>query len=237
MDAPKNTDRLNRFYGDIARVQNRSIMSFITSKNILDIGCGYGFLTKQILDEKAGVNVVGIDIDREALELGKRMYGLDNKYGSVYSLDFKDSSFSTIILREAVHHFDVSNNLMAALKEISRVCAKELIIFDPNPNWIVKISRKIVKHKDEEVSLQTLIKALKENGFSVKKCIWRDVIAFPLSGGFVGPELIPNNKFIKNIVIKVDMYMNNILKCLNIQKYFCWRYLIYATKESGENNE
>jgi hypothetical protein len=84
---------------------------------------------------------------------------------------------------------------------------------------------------DPEASCGYVVKALKESGFAVIALKWRDVIAFPLSGGFVGKEFVPNIKFFKNIIMMLDMIINSALSRLNVQKYFCWRYLIYATKQ------
>jgi SAM-dependent methyltransferase len=224
--------RLGRFYGDVARCQNREIINLITGRRVLDIGCGYGYLINQIRLEKKGVELFGIDIDPEAIDMAGRLYGVNAKNMSVYKLDFPNGYFDTVILREVIHHFDSHDNLKAALTEIRRVCAKELIIFDPNPNWIVKFSRKIIRHVDPEAPYDYILKALEESGFKVNSLKWRDVVAFPMSGGFVGREFVPNIKFFKSIVMALDKFFNIILSKLRIQKHFCWRYLIYATKGS-----
>lgn len=41
--------RLDKFYGEVAYLQNRDIIALITGKKILDVGCGYGFLVHQIV--------------------------------------------------------------------------------------------------------------------------------------------------------------------------------------------
>ena len=230
MDITNKEKRLHRFYGDVAKLQNTDIIKLITSRRVLDIGCGYGTLIKQIMDEKPGVEVVGIDIDPESISKARNLYGLNVKPVSVYDMDFSDNSFETVILREAIHHFDGPDNLDRALTEIRRVCSKELIVFDPNPNWIVKLSRKLIRHKDPEAPLKTVLRALRSKGFMVKTCKLRDVIAFPLSGGFVGRELVPNIKFIKDVILMLDSTINVLLRMLGIEKFFCWRYVIYAVK-------
>ena len=226
--------RLNRFYGDVANSQNSEIINLITGSRILDVGCGYGFLIRQIRKEKAGAEIVGIDIDPESIEAASKLYGIDVRNMSVFKLDFPDGYFDTVILREAIHHFNTHDNLKAALNEIKRVCGKELIVFDPNPNWIVKLSRKIIHHVDQEAPCSYVVKALEQSGFAVLSLKWRDVIAFPLSGGFVGKELVPNIKICKNIVMMLDKALNISLSSLSIQKHFCWRYLIYATKQDRD---
>lgn len=226
--------RLNRFYGDIARSQNRDIINLISGKRVLDIGCGYGTLINQIKKEKGHIEVAGIDVDEEAIKIAKHLYGIDVNPLSVYAMNFEDNSFDTVILRDAIHHFNADGNLKLVLNEIKRVCRKELIIFDPNPNWILRFSRKIINHEDPEAPLRDVVKALNDSGFKVEKCRWRDVIAFPLSGGFVGKELVPNINFFKKIIIVLDNCINFVLRTLKIQRYVCWRYLIYAVKANQD---
>lgn len=232
MQINNHIERIYRFYGDVAAWQNRDIINLISGKKVLDIGCGYGSLLNQIKKERKDTEVKGIDTDKEAIEIAQKLYGLKVKCGSVYKIDFSDNLFETVILRETIHHFNEADNLNLALREISRVCSKELIVFDPNPNWIVKISRKIINHKDPEMPLDVTIKTLEERGFYIKSYFLRDVFAFALSGGFVGLELVPNIRPIKRLIIEIDAKLNDILIFLNMQKHFCWRYLIYATKNN-----
>jgi len=222
--------RLNRFYGDVARLQNREIINLITGRKVLDIGCGYGYLLRQIKQEKTDTEVFGIDIDPEAIRMARSLYDLDVREMSVYKMDFPDGYFDTVILRDTMHHFAKNDDLINALREIRRVCGKELIILDPNPNWIVRFSRKLIGHVDHEVSCGYITDILEDNGFAVKTIMWRDLFAFPLSGGFIGPELIPNIGFLKKTVIFFDKVINSFLSVLHIQKHFCWRYIIYAAR-------
>ncbi len=222
--------RLKRFYGDVAFCQNRDIVGLVTGKKVLDIGCGYGSLISHIKNERPDLDVVGIDPDPQSRKMAKELYDIDVIDMSVYDLKFPDNSFTTVILRDAVHHFETKDELVKALKEIRRVSSNELIIFDPNPNWILKISRKFINHKDPEAPYEYVREELEKAGFKIKSTSLRDVIAFPLSGGFVGIELIPNNKVIKNFVIALDKALNTLFKVLKLQKFFCWRYIIHAVK-------
>lgn len=225
--------RLHRFYGDVASRQNRDIIDLITGRSVLDIGCGYGCLVDQIRREKRGVEVTGIDVDPESISMAKALYGIDVKPASVHKMDFADNAFDTVILRETIHHFEGEENLRSAFSEIRRVCGREIIIFDPNPNWVVKFSRKLIRHQDPEARLDDVVTVLESSGFNVKARRWRDVIAFPMSGGFVGMELVPNLDLFKKPILALDSFLNNVLRMLNLQRHICWRYLIYATKSDG----
>ncbi len=230
MDIKNKSSRLKRFYGDVAKDQNSSIVSLITGESILDIGCGYGTLIDQIRRSYPSKKVVGIDLDDDSIRMAKKIYDIEIKTMSAYKMDFPDNSFDTVILRETIHHFDSDEKLKLALREIHRVSSREVIIFDPNPNWVVKFSRILIKHKDPEAPLNKVIDEVKAAGFRVELCRWRDVMAFPLSGGFVGPELVPNIKIVKKAVMAIDRVMDKLLSLLRLQRYFCWRYLLRAVK-------
>jgi len=221
--------RLNRFYGDVAKDQNTDIIKFISGKNILDVGCGYGNLINQIKTEDKEAKVTGIDTDQDSILVAKKLYDINVRPISLYDMNFPEKHFDTVILREAIHHIKDDGMLERALDKIAKICKNGLVIFDPNPNWIVKLSRKLIKHKDPEARSEDVVKALEKAGFTVKTCKWRDVIAFPLSGGFVGKELVPNVRIIKRLVLKMDKIANYILSKLRIQRYVCWRYVIHAT--------
>lgn len=223
--------RLDRFYGDVARDQDDELISMITGHTVLDVGCGYGTLINRIRQRRPDLNVTGIDVDKDAIDGAMSMYGIKVDPVSIYETGFLDNKFDTVILREAVHHLGEGDGLVRVLKEIKRVCARELIVFDPNPNWLVKFCRRLASHEDPPMPLEILLKAMDEVGFKVVEKRWRDVVAFPLSGGFVGVEMVPNVSFIKKAVLGADRLFNTLLRKIGAQKIFCWRYLLYAVKE------
>jgi len=225
--------RLKRFYGEVARAQNRDIISLVTGRRVLDIGCGYGTLLDQLKREK-GLDAVGIDMDEEAVRMAKSLYGIDVVKSSFFDMDFGREQFDTVILRDAIHHLKSEGGIKRLLNRIKESRAKEVIIFDPNPNWLVKLSRRLIRHEDEEAHPEEVMKALEESNFKVKSFLRRDVIAFPLSGGFVGPELVPNVRFIKDSMMCIDAAINAFLKLTGMQRFFCWRYIIYALNEEKE---
>lgn len=230
MNIKNSSRRLCRFYGDVARRQNECIISLITGRSILDIGCGYGLLIEQLKRRHPSKEVTGIDLDDESIKIARDNYGLDVRRMSAYDMDFPDGSFDTVVLRETIHHFDSDEKLETAVREIYRVASKELIIFDPNPNWIVKVSRMLIRHKDPEASPERVKAALRKAGFKVSSCAFRDVAAFPLSGGFVGLEFVPNVGVIKRMVLAADGVVARAVSFVGLGRYLCWRYLIRAVK-------
>jgi hypothetical protein len=222
--------RLERFYGKVARSQNREIISLITGRTLLDVGCGWGLLLLQILQERPGIKAAGIDPDGQAVEYARRHFQIEAVQGDAFALPYADGSYDTVILRETIHHLAEHGKLADALKEIGRVCRKELIIFDPNPTWIVRFCRTLIRHVDPEAPLTLVLEQLPAAGFAVEKVRFRDVLAFPLSGGFVGKEFVPPLAWCMSLVLSLDRFLCRASHMLGIQQQVCWRYLIYARK-------
>jgi 2-polyprenyl-3-methyl-5-hydroxy-6-metoxy-1,4-benzoquinol methylase len=220
----KRATRLSEFYGRVAETQNKSIIKLITGNKVLDVGCGYGHLANQL--QRAGYKVAGIDADASSFEIAKKLYNVEIQINNLYESQIPDASFDTVVFRESIHHFIP----IKALREACRICNREIIIFDPNPTWILKVARKLIKHYDSVFNPYDIRKLLEALNFKIEYCGYRDVIAFPLSGGFVGRQLVPRIKVIENIILLFDMIINLFLEFMGLQFLFCWRYIIKAEK-------
>jgi 2-polyprenyl-3-methyl-5-hydroxy-6-metoxy-1,4-benzoquinol methylase len=98
----------------IQPVVNTAIEVFIEKKvkNILEIGCGSGFLSLELARNK--FNVMGIDISSESIEIAKRFAdnGLLESGNLRYEVDeflqrkFRKAEFDAIITMGAFHHFE-----------------------------------------------------------------------------------------------------------------------------------
>jgi hypothetical protein len=115
-----------------------------------------------------------------------------------------------------------------ALPEFARVATKEVAILKPNINFLVRVSRKLIRHKDYEAPLEVLLRVLEETGYIAHQINFRDVLAFPLSGGLVGYELVPHIKWLERFILEFDHLLVKVLKSVGFERYFCWRYLIVA---------
>lgn len=82
---------------------------------VLDLGCRYGALTRAYLE---GNDVVGLDIDREALaEAGK--LGIETHWADVEQpLELSDASFDVVVAGELLEHV---RDPAALLAEVGRV--------------------------------------------------------------------------------------------------------------------
>jgi ubiquinone/menaquinone biosynthesis C-methylase UbiE len=145
-------------------------------------------------------------------------------------LPFKENSFHTVVLRESLHHVP----WVKILPEILRICRREILIFEPNPNGFLRLSRKIISHQDQEVPLEPLLTYLRKYGVVVQGILYRDFIAFPLSGGFVGWEFVPPIKVLFSFLLWADRIVHALFYFLRIEKAVSWRYLVRGVKKESK---
>ena len=220
--------RLQRFYGAVASDQNRSILRWTTGRTVIELGCGYGTFVQEARIE--GKEAFGLDIEFPTLKAGISFYPRvkgDMIQGDMGCLPFKENSFHTVVLRESLHHVP----WVKILPEILRICRREILIFEPNPNGFLKLSRKIISHQDQEVPLEPLLTCLRRHGVVVQGILYRDFIAFPLSGGFVGWEFVPPIKVFFSFLLWVDRVVHALFCFLRIEKAVSWRYLVKGVKK------
>src|SRR5258708_27539488 len=87
---------------------------------VLDVGCGKGFLVKDLMLECPGLEAYGLDISRYALmhcekELVGRLH-----LGTAESLPFPDGSFDCVISLNTIHNL-TREGALVALREIQRL--------------------------------------------------------------------------------------------------------------------
>lgn len=87
---------------------------------ILDIGCGKGFLLYDFTEAVEGVEVVGLDISRYAIENSKEEIKNCLVEGTASSLPFADSEFDLVLSINTLHNLQTFE-LEAALTEMERV--------------------------------------------------------------------------------------------------------------------
>lgn len=223
-------------YAEISSEQNNEIWSWVTAPpgaRVMEIGCGYGKLISN--DPHRSRIAIGLDYELNPLVAGKQLWGERAAafvQGSTFMLPFADRSFHTVILRESLHHFkEHGGNVTDALKEIARICSDQLIVFDPNVNLILKASRWLVKHEDEVCNWPEAVEAMEQAGFKLQAMRFRDILAFPLSGGLVAPEFVRANTSSWKLVRWGDQMARRLLERLPLlQRQLCWRYLLVGIR-------
>jgi len=142
-----------------------------TSK-ILDIGCNYGSLINHLF-KKGYKNVYGIDINKEAINEGKKAYPPIKSRIIVYNgkkIPFKIESFDVVLMFDVIEHIPNIKGFME--QEVKRVLKPEGNLIFQTPNkwtnvpWEIIHQKSFTKWKNYHCSLQTnssLKSLLKEN--------------------------------------------------------------------------
>lgn len=112
----------------------------LRDKSVVDIGCGDGTFTIQLVTALGASSAVGVE-PSDAWKLGQEKYSIYEpavqiQHGSAYELDFPDKSFDVAIMRGVVHHLD---DPFGGLREMVRV-ARNVFLLEPNGyNPIIKL--------------------------------------------------------------------------------------------------
>ena len=112
------------------------IDSIDSSFEVLDVGCGGGFLSN-FLSEK-GLKVTGLDLSKESLEVAHifdRLKNVNYVYGDAYALPFENQSYDIVTCMDFLEHVSRPD---VVLKEISRVLKPGGMFFFHtfNRNWL-----------------------------------------------------------------------------------------------------
>ena len=121
---------LSNFFKKISAI----ISTLNITDSILEIGCGPGESSRQILKMLEGQHFEASEYDAGLVDLLKRAnFPVSVTHESVYTLNRQDNEFDCVILLEVLEHLD---DYRAALDEVFRVSKKHVIISVPNePLW------------------------------------------------------------------------------------------------------
>ncbi len=113
-------------------------------ERVLDVGCRTGEVAFDIA-QKTGAKVLGIDIDRESLEIGRekhRLPNLETIEADVYSWK-PDRTFDVIVLSNVLEHLEDRSNLLRKLAQSTK--AKRFLIRVPmfRRDWRVALKKEI----------------------------------------------------------------------------------------------
>ena len=95
--------------------------------NVLDVGCGKGFLLNDLKELCPGLNVYGLDISEYAIMNCLKSVKENCHLGSATKLPFEDKKFDLVFSITTLHNL-FNYELDMALKEIKRVCKGESYI-------------------------------------------------------------------------------------------------------------
>jgi len=89
------------------------------SGRILDLGCGNGNLTAYIKNK--GLNVIGVDVSQELLNIAKKKCKAEFIKADMTKLPFNNDYFDNILVIASFHHLEDNESRIKALNEIKRV--------------------------------------------------------------------------------------------------------------------
>ncbi len=167
--------------------------SLQSGMKVLEIGCGTGFFTKEIV--KKPVKLIAIDISPELIEIAKKNISSPNVefiIENAYQMKFEDNAFDTVLGSSVLHHLDVE----AALKEIYRVLKPGGEIAFTEPNMMnpqialqknIPALKKALGDSPDETAffIWSLTKKLKEIGFKQVKIVPFDFLHPKIPKGLI----------------------------------------------------
>lgn len=119
-------ERFNKFSLDRATDLNKKSISKIEENiigpTILEVGCGKGYLSREL--SRQGYYITGVDIQLEEVVQENLIF----KKADIEKLPFADASFDTVICAHVLEHVLDAD---AALAELRRVARRRLIIVLP----------------------------------------------------------------------------------------------------------
>lgn len=165
----KPTETLNgRLIANVNFVDNKDVID----KNILDVGCGYGWCELNFVSRGAK-KVTGIEITSEDLETAVKNIKKKNiafKVGSAIDLPFKANTFDTVVCWEVIEHIPKETE-MKMFSEVYRVLKPGGIFYLSTPynNFFSNIGDPawwLIGHR--HYSLKQLEYFAKQNKFTIK---------------------------------------------------------------------
>jgi ubiquinone/menaquinone biosynthesis C-methylase UbiE len=228
--------RLERFWGRVDQKHIGLICRWLLGPRVLDVGCGYGTLTAAIVRDFR-IECTGIDRTDRDLAIAKRLFpDCDFRHADAERLPFEDDSFSTVVLRDTLHHLVNEGDWRQIGSELLRVSApnSRLVVFDPNVQPFLKAARRVARHRDEECTFERASEIMTELTFTGIHSGFNTVFSLPLSGGYVGIELIPNWAPVHNLVLWAERGLERLLDRLKLGRHVAWRYLIVGERSSED---
>lgn len=118
----------------------RNILDYLSKKapkRILDLGCGNGWFTHQLV-QHTDTQVLGVDVNRTELEQAARLFASDNcrfAYGDIFAAVWPKQYFDVIILNSCIQYFPKVGRLLrvllAMLKEGGEIHIIDSPIYQP----------------------------------------------------------------------------------------------------------
>lgn len=110
------------------------LLDELQPRNILELGCGEGYLIHHLEGNYSFAKCVGIDISHLIIkQAAERCGGAYFTCGSAYELPFACASFDLVLCMEVLEHLQEPR---VVLEEITRICSRFILLSVPRePIW------------------------------------------------------------------------------------------------------
>ena len=182
----KKIEHYKKFGFDHEKARDNIIQNMLHHdiKNILEIGTGKGYLTKELAKKFNHVITIDKDKNSQKIALLNAAYAqvterIDFETADAEKLDYADYSFDAVISAFTFHHL---KEPFKAIDEMIRVTKGLLIISDFNKNGFAILDKAHQSeggtHEKENNDFDKLENYLKEKGFSItkKEDEWQEII-------------------------------------------------------------
>lgn len=129
----ENTNPLQQWLIDRFQRRMIEILRPINPTDLLEVGCGEGYLLHHLTRAFPSINMLGLDNNRTALEEGRRLFSdLHFEFGDIYHLPLADASRDVTIVSEVLEHLERPADAMG---ELMRITKRSLVLSVPNEPW------------------------------------------------------------------------------------------------------
>ncbi|MBM4140387.1 MAG: class I SAM-dependent methyltransferase [Nitrospira sp.] len=188
------------------------IKHFYRDIDILEVGCSGGLLIG-FLQMRGFKNLIGIDIDHEAIELC-RQTGITNVFvRDAEKTGFEDQQFDIIIASDILEHMKDEDKTLLEWHRILKPKG-ELLVFVPAFNFLWSKHDEVNYHY-RRYSKSRLLSILQKNGFKVKRIsYWNFSLFFPVTIVRLFQRLLSGNRSSGDQLYDVNIFVNRTLEYL-----------------------
>jgi len=152
-------------------VRYSSVLDCVKGKKVLDIASGSGYGTALLASSAS--HVVGVDVDKDAVQYAKSNYQLKNVdfiLGSGVKIPLKDDTFDVVVSFETIEHIE---DYRTFLSEVKRVLKPDglFILSTPNDAEFPE-SNHFHVHEFEQAELEKVVKKYFKNFKTHLQATW-----------------------------------------------------------------
>lgn len=92
------------------------------ARSILEIGCGEGFVLDYLAKRNPDLDLIGVDLNKEAVGMASRVSASVIKYvcADGRNIPFRDNSFDLVILSEVLEHVEGPEHILESAIRVSK---------------------------------------------------------------------------------------------------------------------